>query len=66
MKIASIVTHYLEQIVRKSCLSGFEEMRAEILSDAETDDAIITELKRQIYALDRRITFLEQINPEAR
>lgn len=51
---ARIITHYLETIVRKAKLSGFEEMRAEIEAAEEANAARIGRLEARVRTLEQQ------------
>jgi hypothetical protein len=57
--LSRIVTHYLEVIVRRAELPGFDEMRAEIESAGREDD-------EHIAVLERQVRDLQAMHPEAR
>lgn len=53
-ELAKIVTHYLEVIVKRTGLTGFDEMRAEIMSAAEEDERRLRrEIADNMKAIDR-------------
>lgn len=43
---AKIITHYLEEIVKRAGLTGFDEMRAEIESAADADEEYLRTVER--------------------
>ena len=61
-EVSRIVTHYLEAIVRKAKLTGFDEMRAEIEAAEKQDDAIMEELTMMLRRLgEEGKTVLEEL-----
>lgn len=56
-ELGHIVAHYLEQLVRRAGLSGFDEMRAEIDAAVEADERRLT---RRLDVLGAEINRVEE------
>jgi hypothetical protein len=60
-ELANIVAHYLEQIVKRAGLTGFDEMRAEIESAVEADEK---RHEKQIVELTRELERVAEITDQ--